>query len=80
MDAKLAAIIGLRGASLTLRLQGLTKQAEAIDRLILTYEAGRNIDAHMQEVADGLKAGVAFDWDDFNTRLIAETDEFLART
>ena len=79
MDSKLVAIIALRGLSLTLRLQGLTRQADSIDRLILAYQAGRNVDAHLQAVADQLAAGEQASWDDILGRIETETEEFLSR-
>ena len=62
-----------------LGLQGMTREAGILSKIMAGYRAGRNMDAHMQEVADKLVAGEAPDWDDLEARIDAETAEFLAR-
>ncbi len=80
MDQKLFAILALRASATVLRMQGLGGPADAIEGIIAGYEAGRNVDAHMQEVADAIKGGVELaDWGDITMRINAEVEEFLAR-
>lgn len=79
MDLKLALLLALRIGARTLRNQGDNEIADAIDRLLLARQAGMNIDAHMQRVADKLNADEPMPWPDITQRIIAETDEFLSR-
>ena len=62
-----------------LGLQGMTREQGILDKIMAGYRAGRNVDAHMQEIADALAVGDAIDWDDLEARIDAETDEFLSR-
>jgi hypothetical protein len=65
------ALIGLRAAALALSLQGQETAARTLHLLADSVEAGKNVDAHMAEVAAKLKAGEAIDWDDLRARIEA---------
>lgn len=83
MDKELLAIITLRATALGLRTQGLHKQADAMEAIARGLEAKRNIDQHMQDVADMLGSGDGIteeQWDDQAKRIDGVTDEFLAET
>jgi hypothetical protein len=62
-----------------LGLQGKTREQGILNKIMAGYRAGRNVDAHMREVADTLEAGGKIDWDALEAKLDAETAEFLAR-
>ena len=62
-----------------LGLQGMTKEQGILTKIMAGYRAGRNMDAHMRQVADALEADTPLDWDDLGSRLDAETAEFLGR-
>lgn len=79
MDTKLAAILALRGLVLTLRAQSLHDEADAVNAVILAHQAGRNVDAHMKEVADALEEGAIASWPEITARIQSETEEFLSR-
>ena len=81
MNKELLAIITLRGTALGLRTQGLHKQADALDAIARGIEAKRNVDQHMQEVADMLNStdGISEDqWNEQSSRIDGVTDEFLS--
>ncbi|KKL68042.1 hypothetical protein LCGC14_2128970, partial [marine sediment metagenome] len=72
MNKELLAIITLRGTALGLRTQGLHKQADALDAIARGIEAKRNVDQHMQEVADMLNStdGISEDqWNEQSRRI-----------
>ncbi len=80
MDPKLVAILTLRGMSSLFSMQGNSAVATAINVLLNAYEAGRNVDAYMGEIAEKLKTGASLEeWEDIASRINSEVDEFLAR-
>ena len=83
MNKGLLAIVTLRGTALGLRTQGLHKQADALDGIARGIEAKRNVDQHMQEVADMLNDTDSLteeQWDDQSRRINGVTDEFLSES
>lgn len=76
MDPKLLAIVGLRAAALALALAGQTKASDTLYALADAADAGRNIDAHMAEVAEKLKTRSITDddWSDVAARINADSD------
>lgn len=77
MDATTLALIGLRGAALTLGLQGQQRASDQLYLLADAAEAGENVDARMQVVADKLKERNSndSDWDDVASRIAAHSDQ-----
>lgn len=71
MNALTLALIALRAAALGLSLQGEQKGAALLRLLADSAESGRNVDAHLAEVAEKLKSGDAIDWDELTARLEA---------
>jgi hypothetical protein len=67
------ALTALRAASLGLRLQGQVAAANALDLIAAGVESGKNVDAHMAEVAAKLKAGEPIDWVDVVARIEADS-------
>ncbi len=57
---------------------GNTQQAEAIQDLMAAYRAGKNIDNHMQLVADALNSGLPIDWPELRNR-IATNSSLIAQ-
>jgi len=83
MDPLTIALIALRSVGTLFTLQGQPKITGAINAALDAYEAGRNVDAYMAEIADKLElAGTlsAEDWDDLTDRINSEVDEFLDDT
>jgi hypothetical protein len=68
-------LIGLRSAALGLELQGQGKTATSLYTLSDAIEAGKNVDEHMQAVADKLKDRSATDedWADVTARIEADS-------
>lgn len=62
-----------------LGLQGMTKEQGILDKIMSAYRAGKNVDIHMQSIADKLEAGDPIDWDELSAKLDTEEDEFLSR-
>ena len=78
MDPLTIALLALRGVSTVMDLQGRSEVGNAIRALLAAHQAGRNVDAHMQEIADQLDAGLDLaPWDDISARIQAETKDFL---
>lgn len=77
MDSMMLTLIGLRGAALTLNLTGQTRAADQLYLLADAAEAGENVDARMQVVAEKLKERNSNDedWSDVATRLAAHSDQ-----
>jgi hypothetical protein len=77
MDPKTIALVGIRAAALAMALTGQSKAANALYTLADAYEAGKNIDAHMAEVARRLKdrspTETDSDWDDLAARINADS-------
>lgn len=75
MDPKLIALLALRTLG---SLTGNVALSNGIGQLMAAYDAGKNIDDHMQAIADKLEAGEDLDnWDDITNRIDAEVDDFL---
>lgn len=68
--------IALRGSALALELQGQAKASGSLYLLADGIDAGRNVDAHMAEVAEKLKDREATDEDfaDVEARIRAESE------
>jgi hypothetical protein len=68
--------IALRGSALALELQGQEKASGSLYLLADGIDAGRNVDAHMAEVAEKLKDRDATDEDfaDVEARIRAESE------
>lgn len=68
--------IAIRGSALALELQGQPKASGSLFLLADGIEAGRNVDAHMAEVAAKLKDRDATDEDfaDVEARIRAESE------
>lgn len=79
LDPRLVAIVALRALSQLYRLQGNHTTSEALRLAAAGIESGRDIDAHMREVAQRLEQGESASWDDIHARLQAEIDELRAR-
>ncbi len=78
MDPLTIALIALRGVGTVMSLQGKPQVSEAINAAITAYDAGRNVDAYMQEIADALNNDAELaDWDDITSRINTEVDDFL---
>jgi hypothetical protein len=77
MDPKLLAVISLRSLASLFLLQGRPKQAAALNAAADAIEAGVNVDARMQELADRLKNDDGPSWLDLQIALEKETAEFL---
>ncbi len=78
MSAEVLAMSGLRIISSVLRLQGEVDAAAAIVTSLDLYRGGKNVDAHMQAIADNLEAGGELEsWADINARVQSEVDAFL---
>ncbi|MGI9251029.1 MAG: hypothetical protein ACR2PR_07500 [Pseudohongiellaceae bacterium] len=78
MSAEVLAMSGLRIISSVLRLQGEVEAATTIAKTLDLYKGGKNVDAHMQAIADKLEDGGSLDsWADINARVQSEVDAFL---
>ena len=59
--------------------QGKPEIGDALNAVIAAYEAGKNVDAYMQEIADKLRDDVPLDeWDTITARIDRETTRFLS--
>lgn len=67
-------LVSLRALATLFSLQGRTRDSDGLNSLANAAEAGMNVDAHMQKVADQLKAGTPIDWDDITSRIEAASD------
>jgi GrpB-like predicted nucleotidyltransferase (UPF0157 family) len=76
MDPKLFYLVGLRGVALALSLAGQQRASDALYTVVDAYEAGKNVDDHMQAIADKLKSrpSNADDWADVTARIEADSD------
>jgi hypothetical protein len=74
MDLKIIAVVSLRAAAIVLGGQGNTQAAQNLEVLARAIEAGINVDAHMQVVADAMNAGKTTTWDDVQDRINADGD------
>ena len=78
MDPKLIALLALRTLG---SVTGNVALSNGIGQLMAAYDAGKDIDEHMQEIADKLEAGDDLDnWDDIMERIDAEVEDFLDET
>lgn len=69
MDPISLGLVTLRSLALLLSLQGRTSEASTLSALASAAESGADVDAHMKEVAEKLKAGGAVDWNDVTARI-----------
>lgn len=69
------ALVGLRAAALALELQGQERSAGSLFVLADAVEAGKDVDDHMQAVAEKLKdrSVTDEDWADVNARIDADS-------
>ncbi len=75
MDPKLIALLALRVVGQT---TGNVAVANGVEALLGAYQAGTNVDAHLQAIAGKLEAGTLLDsWEDIQIRIDAEVDDFL---
>ena len=75
MDPTMIALLSLRALGLA---TGHNEIATRIDQLVGAFNAGKDIDDHMQAIADKLEAGEDLDtWDDIVDRIDAEVADFL---
>lgn len=83
MEARLVAIITLRGLATLFRLQQQEKQAESLELIAVGIESGADVDDHMRDVAATLAAnqGQVSDemWDDVHARIKANSERLQAR-
>lgn len=80
MDPLTIALIALRSVGTLFALQGQPKVSEAINAALDAHQAGRNVDAYLQEIADKLESGIGLsqeDWDELAQRINNEVDDFL---
>lgn len=78
MDPLTIAILALRSVGTLFTLQGKPEINNTINALLTAYQAGKNVDAYMQKIADNLEAdGDLASWDDITDRINDEVDEFL---
>lgn len=75
MNAKTMALIAIRGLATLFGLQGNGPAAAALNKVAAAIEAGKNVDAHLQLVADAMKAGAPNDW----TAVVSRIDADAAR-
>ena len=80
MDPLTIALIALRSVGTLFTLQGKPEVAGAINTALDAYQAGKNVDAYLQEIADALESGADPDWDDLTNRINDEVDAFLGDT
>lgn len=59
--------------------QGDTRTTATLRKLQQAKASGANVEAHMQQVADNLIAGIPLDWDALDAAIDSEVDEFLSR-
>lgn len=78
MDPITIALIALRAVGTVFSMQGRPEISNTINDAITAYEAGKNVDAYMQEIADALNDGAELaTWDDIRARINSEVDDFL---
>jgi hypothetical protein len=74
MDPMTAIILALRLGATVMTLQGKPEVGMAVNATLNAYDAGRNVDAHMAELAAALKAGAGMaTWADIAKRANDET-------
>lgn len=82
MDPITIALIALRSVGTLFTLQGRPEVGTAINQTLEAYQAGKNVDAHLKEIAEKLELGNfdPTDWDDLTDRINQEVDAFLDDT
>jgi hypothetical protein len=80
MDPVLVALVSLRSMATLFTLQGNPKAAQVFNTMVSAYLAGRNIDAHLQDVADYLDSNSEVRWGDVLDRISSLEAEFLDET
>lgn len=79
MDPILLTVVTLRSLGALFGLQGKPEIAGVMNASAAAIEAGRSVDAQMQEVADLLNSGGDLpSWSDLARRIDDETAQFLA--
>ncbi|MGL4478814.1 MAG: hypothetical protein ACRCVK_11370 [Aeromonas veronii] len=78
MNPALTTLLLLRSISVLAGLQGKSALAQSLDLIADAAVAGVNVDAHMQQVADDLKAGKEPDLEDLRARIEAESARLQA--
>jgi len=73
-------LVWLRGLATLFSLQGMTRQADALNKLATLAKSGAAVDAHMATVADAFEANTEASWEDLTARIDEEVAEFLARS
>lgn len=79
MNSVFLAVLTLRSLATVYLLQGNSKASDSLGLMADALEAGKNIDARMQEVADALKAGATPNWDDLERRIRADAARLHGR-
>lgn len=59
--------------------QGRSEVSDTLKKLQMAKDAGANVEAHMQRIADALLTDVPLDWESLAAEINSEVDEFLAR-
>lgn len=78
MDPLTVSLLALRSVGTLFALQGRPEVSATINAVLKAYQAGRNVDKHMADIADRLeKDGALDDWSDILTRINSEVDDFL---
>lgn len=80
MDPLTLALLALRSVGTLFTLQGKPEIGRAINSGLDAIQAGKNVDAYMQEIADALEADAPVDWDDLAFRIESEVEAFLDDT
>jgi hypothetical protein len=81
MDPLTIALIALRSVGALFALQGKPEISGAINAALDAHQAGRNVDAHLQSIADTLEAGGELDdWTAIRHKIDLEVDDFLDDT
>jgi hypothetical protein len=65
----LTSLVAFRALAMFALELGKPKEARAFSLIADGIQAGRDVDQHMQAVADALNTGAAPDWDDLVRRL-----------
>jgi len=80
MDPIQIALLALRASTTLFTLQGRPEISEAVNSMIRAWEAGRNIDAYMAEIARALESDAGLDdWKTITDKINREVDDFLSQ-
>lgn len=79
MDPRLLALVSLRSLAQLLTLQGELQKADSLTFIANAIGSGRDVDQHLQAVADALEAGDAASWGDIHARIQSEAEALRNR-